>query len=82
MMVHIYVQYTNHIQNWLPHILLVRDKCKELKRLRGEFQEAETAAATLEADIVHQEMSNRALVLLDTKRMVGRTCANIDAKWG
>ena len=41
--------------------------CKELKRLRGEFQEAETAAATLEADMVHQEMSNRALVLLDTK---------------
>ena len=46
---------------------------KELKRLRGEFQEAETAAATLEADMVHQEMSNRALVLLFQK-MVLDTC--------
>ena len=78
MMVHICVLYTYHIQNCALHILLVR--CfQELKRLRGEFQKAETAAATLEADMVHQEMSNRALVLL-IQRMVGRTCANIDAK--
>ncbi|CAK9077992.1 unnamed protein product [Durusdinium trenchii] len=36
---------------------------EDLKKLRSDFHKAETAAATLEADLIHQEVSNRVLVL-------------------
>lgn len=37
---------------------------QDLQKLRSEFHAAETAAATAEADLVHEEISNRVLLRL------------------
>lgn len=59
------LQKSNHgnrpVQHtWGSHAIALQD----LQKLRSEFHAAETATATAQADLVHEEISSRVLLLL------------------